>query len=278
MFRTSQGRALVRTLAVCLVVATLAGSMACASREERLVAARDAALAYFPAHVTQLEVGWSVIFGYLHRRFGVTVAIADGRTAHDAREDVVPPHIFRVFRRLVEPGARVEVIEIAELESPIDRISAAAIHCNEIRLPDDWVDVLQKATDKGAYALTHGVAAAEWTLENGCREELDFAGLHIAQVRALQALLDDRAGLAARHAAADDIWIEALVMLYYSGAGDRVRPEWIDQLLDLQRSDGGWAAHPRHARSDPHATALALWVLLEILEPDAPRIPWIPGR
>ena len=84
--------------------------------------------------------------------------------------------------------------------------------------------------------------------------------------------------LAERHAASSDQWIEAISMLYYLGAGSRVRAEWIDDLLAGQRPDGGWPRHPRAALSDPHPTALALWVLLEQLQPDAAAIRWIAGR
>lgn len=275
--RRKAPRRIASGLVVLALAATSVVSAAgCTSREQRLVTAKEAALAYFPRHVEQLEVGWSVIFGYLHRRFGVSVTTADGRLVHTAREGVVPPEMFHVFRRLVDPGARVEVIEIAELASPIDRISASAIHCRQIPLPDDWVEILGKATEKGAYALTHSVAAAEWTLENGCRQEMQLAAVHMEQVRRLEQLANDRHRLENLHAAGTDIWIEALAMFFYSGAGDRVDPDWIDTLLDLQRSDGGWPVHPKAQASNPHATALALWVLLEVLEPEAEPTTWIP--
>ncbi len=265
-----------RLLVAALLAAALPALVACTPREERLRAARDRALAYFPNEVTRLEVGWSVVFGYLHRRFGVTVEIQDGRTPHDAREGVEPADYFAVFGRLVDPARQVDVRQIAAFESPIDRISAAAIHCRTIPLPDDWVDVLGQATAKGAYALTHAVAAAEWTLENGCRSELELARLHAEQIPALERMLEQRAALEGRHRVGTDIWIEGLAMLFYAGAGDRMRDEWVDTLLDLQRADGGWPAHPRAGASDPHATALGLWVVLELLEPDAPRVHWIP--
>jgi len=66
-----------------------------------------------------------------------------------------------------------------------------------------------------------------------------------------------------------------VVMLDYSGAGDRIRAAWIDDLLSQQRADGGWPRHPRATRSDPHATALALWVVLAQRQPHAPPIRWI---
>lgn len=246
-----------------------------ASPEARLAEARDRAIAWFASDVDEVEAGWSAIFAYLHRRFGVIVTTAEGRTLHDATEGVEPAAMFEVFRRLVDPGATVDVARIAALESPIDRISASAIHCDHIPLPGDWIDILRRASRMGAYALTHAVTAATWSLENGCVSPLQLAALRAEQIHLLQQLIEGREELEKRHAAASDIWIEAVAMLFYADAGHRVRPEWIEAVLALQRPDGGWPLHPRASESDPHTTALALWVVLEVLEPHAPRVPWL---
>jgi hypothetical protein len=71
------------------------------------------------------------------------------------------------------------------------------------------------------------------------------------------------------------LWIEAVAMLYYIGAGDMVRKEWIEEMVRIQNDDGGWSRNPYQKRSDPHTTAVALWVLLEHLPAGAKRTPWI---
>lgn len=262
--------------AIASLVLLLPIHASCAARPEaRLAEARDRAIAWFASDVDEVEVGWSAIFAYLHRRFGVVVTNAEGRTLHDATEGVEPATMFEVFRRLVDPGATVDVARIAALESPIDRISASAIHCDRIPLPADWIEILRRASRMGAYALTHAVAAAGWSLENGCVSPLQLAALRAEQIRLLEQLIEARNELERRHAAASDIWIEAVAMLFYADAGDRVRPEWIEAVLDLQWPNGGWPAHPRASEADPHTTALALWVVLEVLEPDAPRVQWL---
>lgn len=262
-----------RGIRVCALAALLALVTACARRDP--AEARDRALAYFASEVHEVDPGWSSIVDLLHRRFGVEVPLAGGRPAHGAlpaeRSDVAA-----VYRRLEDPNARATRREIAELPTAIDRVTATALHCDHVGLPDDWLEVLREATRLGAYALTHAVAATRWTVENGCLPPARVLALELEQIDALVRLLEQRHGLAERHALATDIWIEALAMLHYLDAAERVQPAWIDDLLAAQRPDGGWPNHPDDARSHPHPTALALWVLLERLEPAAGPARWIP--
>jgi hypothetical protein len=164
---------------------------------------------------------------------------------------------------------------VAALESFIDRMTANALHCDRIALPADWETVLLHASNAGAYALTHAVVAGQWSIENGCRQRSELAGLQGAQLAFLERLADQRETLVATHAVGADICIEALAMLYYLDAGSRVRPEWIGALLASQRPDGGWKKGDREDRSDPHPTALAIWVLTARLQPDEPPVPWV---
>jgi hypothetical protein len=241
----------------------------------RLEAARDRAVRYFAEQVHAADPGWVDLFGYLHRRFGVRVTLASGAVLHEMRAGVARPEVHALYRRIDDPDASVEKAEIAALPTPIDRITASALHCDRIPLPADWLEILRKASRAGAYALTHAVLATEWTVENGCLERAAAAELHAEQVALLEKLVAERAVLATTHEAAADIWIEAMVMLDYGGEPARVRREWVEEMLTLQHDEGGWPRHPRSKRPDPHATALALWVLLAQLEPSAPRIRWI---
>jgi len=245
-----------------------------AARNAVLEATKARALAYFTSPRITPDPGWLSLFGYMHRRFGLVVPDAAGTPLHTVRAGVARPEVFAVYRRIDDPSARVEKRQIAELPTAIDRITASALHCDRIALPDDWVQILLKATRAGAYALTHAVLAAEWSVENGCLERAEMEDLHRQQELHLVELVARRDELATRYAAATDIWIEAIAMLYYSRAGARVRDEWIDSLLAAQRPDGGWPRGPAATRSDPHATALALWIVLENLDP-APPIAWI---
>lgn len=211
----------------------------------------------------------------MHRRFGLELVLADGSTPYGPRA-ATSGALARIYRRVSDPSARATRAEVAALPTAIDRITATALHCDTVGIPADWVEVLRKATRAGAYALTHAALALQWTLENGCLPEIATLALQVEQAEALEAMAADRAGLLERHALGLDIWLEAIAMLHYLGEGERVRAGWLDDLLGFQRPDGGWPNHPRDARSHPHPTALALWILLERLEPEAPRVAWLP--
>lgn len=256
----------------------LAAGPGCDSGEHRLQRSKRRALDYFATRVVEVDPGWASLFGYYHRRFGLEATGAAGQALHDVPEDQLRPEMARIVRRLEDASATVEVVEIARLDSTIDRITASALHCDRIPLPGNWLDILARTSEAGGYALTHAALAGQWTLENGCLGARELAPMQARQVALLEALVADRDALAEEFEAATDIWIEALAMLYYLGAGARVPAEWVDAVIVEQRRDGGWPRHPANARSDPHASALALWVLLENLQPEAPSIVWIPQR
>jgi hypothetical protein len=267
-------RARAATLALAALLLSCGGSRD--AHDARLAEARDRALAWFGREVHGVDPGWSNLFGYMHRRFGLEARDADGVALQRAAAATQRPEIAAVYRRLADPAAGVDGATLAGLDSAIDRMTGLALHCDRLGLPADWPEVLRRATAAGGYALTHAALAAEWTLENGCRPFAEIAPVQHEQVDRLAALAADRASLETTFRAPTDLFLEALAMLYYLRAGSRVEPAWIDAVLDAQRPDGGWPLHPDAHESDPHATALALWVLLENLQPDAPPIRWIP--
>jgi hypothetical protein len=253
--------------------ALLALALACGA--DRLEAARARGVAYFASEVRSSDPSWSPLFGYLHRRFGLEVRLSTGELAHEPARSGRRPELAVLYERLRDPMARVDPAVIARIPNAVDRMTAAALHCDRVRLPADWVDVLGAAARAGGYALTHSVLAAQWTLENGCRTPAELAALHREQTDLLVRLVEEPGAATERHEAPTDLWLEALVMLHYAGERARVRPEWIEALLEAQLPDGGWPRHPRDRRSDPHPTALALWVLLETIQPEAPPVSWI---
>ncbi len=262
-------------LLILLLTTPAAATPPADQRAARLVTAQTSALRYFATSVQTADPSWLSLFGYMHRRFGVDARLASGAPAHSLRDGVARPEVYAIYRRIDDPTAQVDKAAIAALPTAIDRITASALYCDRIPLPADWVEILAKASRAGAYALTHAVLATEWTVENGCRARAEVTALHAEQVGLLEQLIEQRATLPDRYDSATDLWIEAMVMLDYSGAGDRIRAAWIDDLLSQQRADGGWPRGPGAGRSDPHATALALWVVLQQRQPEAPPIRWI---
>lgn len=229
---------------------------------------------YFGTHVDVADPSWISLFGYMRRRFGFEVSLASGEKAHAVRGDTARPEMFEVFRRIDDPDAAIAKQTIADLPHVIDRITASALHCDRIDLPDDWIEILGKASRAGGYALTHALLASEWSVENGCVRRERLAALRSEQIGLLVALVERRDELASTYPSVTDLWIEAVVMLYYAGAADAVQPDWIREILTLQHADGGWPRNPSVPRSDAHVSALALWALLE--NDRVPlRTPWI---
>lgn len=270
--RRARGR---QVAAGALVVATVAGLWGWSANAARFERARDRAIDYFATHVQQLDPGWLGMFGYTHRRFGMVATLASGQAAHAASGDAGRPELFEIYRRIDDPLAFVAAHRIAALPTPIDRTTARALHCDRIPLPGDWIEVLRKGSLAGGYALTRSVLATEWSVENGCRSRQDVAALRADQIAWLVTFVSRRHELSEEFEAITDMWIEAVAMLHYIGAGDMVRREWVEELVRIQNDDGGWSRNPYQSRSDPHTTALALWVLLEHLEPDSPPTTWI---
>ncbi len=243
-------------------------------RRQQLDAAYEGLLGYFSERVRTADPSWLSLFGFMKRRFGAEVRLASGDLAHAIRDGVARPEIYAIMRRIDDPSAAVEKRQIAELAHVVDRITASALHCDRIEVPADWVEILGKAARAGGYALTHSVLAAEWTVENGCRRRSEIDSLRREQHALLVELIEKRASLQGRFEADVDLWIEAIAMLYYSGGRSLVRVEWIDEVLERQNADGGWPRSTSQPGSDPHASALAAWVLLENLRAAA-ALPWI---
>lgn len=265
----------LRTALRLLAVAVAVASRSSADDVAACRAAQARGLRFFAEQVTTADPSWQAIFGYLRRRYGIEAHLAGGAALHGMGDGVARPDVAAVYRRIDDPTARIDKATIAALPTAIDRITASALHCDRIPLPAEWVEILGKASRAGAYALTHAVLATEWTVENGCRTRREVATLHDEQLKLLTQLVEQRDTLTPRFESASDLWIEAMAMLVYGGAAARIRPEWIADLLSLQRPDGGWPRHPRATRSDPHTTALALWVVAAHLQPTAPPIRWI---
>ncbi len=239
-----------------------------------LEASIERVLAYFGREVHLADPTWISLFGFLHRRFGIEVVLASGDLAHRVRGGVARRDMHEVYRRIDDPSAAIDKRIIADLPHVIDRITASALHCDRIELPANWLEILGNATRAGGYALTHALLATEWTVEQGCASRESVLSLREEQVRRLRAMIEERRALAGKFDSSTDLWIEALVMLYYGGSGDSVRAPWVHDLLAAQRDSGGWSKAPASREADPHASALALWVLLENSREPKPG-PWI---
>ena len=73
-----------------------------------------------------------------------------------------------------------------------------------------------------------------------------------------------------------DVHLQRVLMLYWTGAAERVKPVWLNRVLRAQRSDGGWnyessqerwlSNDDEPAQADFHATAQGLLIMALALQ------------
>lgn len=179
--------------------------------------------------------------------------------------------MLAIFRRLIDPSAHATVADIDALQMPIDQVTTTALHCQTVPLPADFLLTLDEMVDLGGYNMTHAIIASQWLLENGCIAPEAIAARKQRNIDALLRQIEKDEGQLT------DRRVEALATLYYIGGGDRVRPEWIDFVLQRQLPDGQWPAYADQPQTpNPHTTLMALWFLLEARSAAAPsRIPMV---
>lgn len=224
-----------------------------------------------PAVDSQWRPDMAAMAQYLARKFPdprlaqlAGAARARFQTTTVDTQEFPPP-----FFRLVDPTAVTNANAIAAIPGRIGRITAAALHCDHLALPPTYLAELDGLAQRGGYSLTHALIAAQWLEENHCPAGDEVERFRTTWIPRLAALVD-------APKIPDDLRIEAIATLAYVGARPRLRPVWIDWVLKSQRGDGGWGLTQDRADSHPHPTFLALWVLLEALDPAPPAVPMIP--
>jgi hypothetical protein len=206
----------------------------------------------------------------IHRRFGVA-AFAGSRQRYLATLNPDASAGLRVLARIVDPSVRVTEADLNKLPVSYDRLTGPAVHCDYIPLGEAYANDVREALTRshpaaGQYWITHALFAAACLRDLGCSGVLS-AELEERIVIASAGVIDSN------HSEIGDVEIEAAAFLHYFGQGDRVPAGFIDGLLKAQLPDGGWARHTaspsREREADFHSTALAVWLLGELLYPEA---------
>lgn len=175
---------------------------------------------------------------------------------------------LRYYFRVVDPDYRVSTDEM-KLASGFNWLTAHALYCDLYGLPAHFADSLI-AYNRGSYDRTHAAFALAWILEKGCAadSESGLAQLQHEMEDGLVELIDERG-------ADTDVGVEAIAMLMQFGAYSKVKPAWIETLIQAQFPEGYWAEKPESKRPNDHTTALALWALLEYTYPNQAFTPWV---
>jgi len=206
-----------------------------------------------------------VVTDIIHRRFGVR-AFASSRQRYLATLTPDASANLRVLARFVDPDSRVTEADLNQLSVyPVgyDSLTGPALHCDYIPLGETYTnDISARLNEGGYYWITHALLAA------ACVRDLGCSGV-------LSSELEERIAIASagvidsNHSEIRDVEIEAAAFLHYFGEGDRVRAGFIDGLLKAQLPDGGWGWRRQGTEAHYHSTALAVWLLGELLYPEA---------
>ena len=185
--------------------------------------------------------------------------------------------LIPIWRRIADyDTSAVKPEDFDAVTDPLNRLTIPALFSDRKSLPDDYVDQLtnavatgfddvSKSTDSanindGAYLLTHVLLATIWLQNNNCSLQLP-EGFTSDLYEMNAALIGDGSQV-------DDIQLEAAAFLYEAGQGNLVNPNFVQNVIDAQFTDGGWFADqeaPYH--TDWHPSVLALMILLHVAHP-----------
>lgn len=194
----------------------------------------------------------------MHRRFGIP-EFADALERYDqvllGQPDNAP--LLRVFRRIADYDNPVTTGDFAALSADVDYITVPALYCDQLELSDDYPMLLENATERGDYQLTHVLLALIWSQENGCELELPDGFIEDVYTANAALINDDHT--------VDDLELEAASFLYLAGQGDLVDDSFIETVIESQNNDGGRSfSGEEQEDSEWHATISGLLLLLHV--------------
>lgn len=223
---------------------------------------------YLVNAVTSMNVPDRIMLDYIQRRFALSGNLGAEQTPIGfARTGSNYPAEVHFLERIVHPDELVKVPP----RNTIDGVALTNIYsanCDHMALPGSFWPSMEAAVNKGGYELTHVLLALRLMKDNNCTLS---ASADILRDKAIQGSVV----LAQQEDTIADLRYEAVAFLFMMERDDLVQPEWMSRMIREQRSDGGWAIKVTDNRSDPHATLLALWALLEYENPDKPYEPLI---
>lgn len=199
----------------------------------------------------------------MHRRFKVP-QFADALQRFDAvlAERPKEAPLLRVLRRIADANNPLQPDDWDHVQIQTDRILVTALYCDRLGFPPAFGEGLEKAVKAGGYHLTHALLAYVWIRENRCKPPVP-EGFEEEMYRAVAAILDDQPTMV------NDLKLEAAAFLCLARQGSRVNPAFVEHVVRIQNSDGGWGRPDdvglgRPDESSWHSTILALLLLLHV--------------
>ena len=227
---------------------------------------------------TQDAMGF-LMLNVIYRQFGIA-EFNDSLQRYDQVLASNPEPINRIFRRIADYNtSAVQPDDFNSVTDQLDRITVPALYSDRMALPDDYLSQLTDAMESGffyaehsvnsgKYLLTHALLATIWMQNNHCSLQLpeDFTST----------LYQWNAALIGDGSQVDDIELEAAAFLYQAGQGNLVNPDFVQNVIAAQFTDGGWSAtQDTPGNTNWHPSVLALMLLLYVEYPAASYPPMI---
>ena len=219
--------------------------------------ALEDALAWANKNQDELGADSLVLLALAQRTRGLDPGFdaAEAFEAYIEEQDEERASQIAFYRRIHDPESEMPEGDIWELPS-FDAVTMPALYCNEISLDPEYRSHLVSEIREGGYSSTHAMLAILWLQTNNCELMLENEEWKDLLLFNLSEALET---------SITDLSIEAKALLIEAGRADLVQEERIGSVLDAQHEDGGWPVHENVDQSAAHTTALAIWLLDNIL-------------
>ena len=202
-----------------------------------------------------------IMLDVVYRRFGIT-EFADALQLYDLEIAERPKEapVLRVLRRIGDYDNKLQDGDLAAVSEDTDLYTVPALYCDRTPLAFDYSSVLFNEAIKGHYYLTHVLLACIWIEENGCEVPLSEDTINDIYVYTSKLIYND--------SVVTDLELEAAAFLYLAGQGSLVSDTFVEDVIKVQNSDGGWLySSDQPGTSYWHASILGLMLLLHVQNP-----------
>jgi len=200
-----------------------------------------------------------LMLNVLYRRFGIT-EFKDTLQRYDKILSSCNQPLLKVYRRIADHNNTADETDFNAVVDIMDIITVPALYSDQSSPPENYPSVLINAKNSGGYMMTHALLATIWLQENNCNISLPEYFM--------ETLYHDTAALTERSIPVTDDAIEAAAFLYQAGQGNLVHPDFAENVIAAQNSDGGWSwVSGTPNDSDWHPSVLALMFLLHVKYP-----------
>lgn len=212
------------------------------------------------------------LIDYLARRLGSSRLMVRPDAFDTAMMSYIREPEFAAFqglRRLHDRDSSVDPTTIDDVEDPLLRVLLTGLALiDDPMAPVDLERAVANATAAGGYDLTHAALVAAWLIEHRSPTQVSESSLRLLRtgladlarsIEVVQGVWDPQFDLA----------VEAIAVAVHAGWEDLVPDSSDDLIVAWQASDGSFGSI--------HATAVALWALVELWKLGDATEPMVPA-